>query len=469
MKKQWHIKTRLLFTFIGFTAVILLAVGTTFNLSVRGYIRSRVTSQLVHVSENASADRKKGESEPREKSNEKHNDRLFGASGSACVLKQDGTLAFAMQGNEEPVQELSGYFSEHGIDDSIHYRIISLENGKYAISVANDPILDGCYLVSYVDVTQILSFTTRINMVLLIIILAAIFISVFLSRQFAKSFAGPVQELSLFANAIGSGNLTAQNFQFRDVEFSGLAASMNQMVSELEASKQKQETLFQNVSHELRTPLTSIRGNAEGIVYGVMEPQAAARVILAESDKLGGMVEDILYLSRIGKAMPETDVRPIDLREVISLCVSEQRTDAHAMSGDANAGAMNLNDSGQRTDTQKKGITFRFDFDEEPVLLPIREQDAQRIFGNLISNAIRYAKSEVVMVCRMESGRVFASVKDDGEGIFPEDLPHIFERFYKGRGGKHGIGLAIAKAAVEMYRGTLTARNDGGAVFEVRF
>jgi signal transduction histidine kinase len=328
----------------------------------------------------------------------------------------------------------------------MHGRIISVGDGKYAVSVTDDPIQTGCYLVSYMDVTQILAFTTRINRVLLVIILVAILISVILSRHFAKSFAAPVQELSAFACEIGEGNLIPKEFAFRDIEFAGLADSMNHMASELQAAKQKQETLFQNVSHELRTPLTSIRGNAEGIVYGVMEPQTAARVILAESDKLGGMVEDILYLSRIGKTVPDTEAEPIDLREVLSLCVSEQRADAEG-----------------------RGIDFRFDFDEDPVLLSIREQDALRMFGNLISNAIRYAGTAVTLVCRTDHDKVFVSVSDDGEGISSEDLPHIFERFYKGKGGRHGIGLAIAQSVAEMYHGELTARNDGGAVFEVIF
>ena len=148
----------------------------------------------------------------------------------------------------------------------------------------------------------------------------------------------------------------------------------------------------------------------------------------------------------MGRAAPEGTAEPLDLREVLSLCVSEQHTAADA-----------------------RGVSFRFEFDEEPVLLPIREQDAQRLFGNLISNAIRYAKSEVRLVCHAEDGAVLVRVADDGPGISEDDLPHIFERFYKGAGGKHGIGLAIAQSVAESCHGTLTARSDGGAVFEARF
>ena len=158
------------------------------------------------------------------------------------------------------------------------------------------------------------------------------------------------------------------------------------------------------------------------------------------------MVEDILYLSRMGKAAPETEEAPLDLREVLSLCVSEQRAEA-----------------------EKRGVGFDFAFDEEPVCLPIREQDAHRLFGNLISNAVRYSKSEIRLTCTKGEEGILVRVADDGEGVSEEDKPHIFERFYRGNGGMHGIGLAIARTVTERYRGTIAVHNDNGAVFEVRF
>jgi signal transduction histidine kinase len=82
---------------------------------------------------------------------------------------------------------------------------------------------------------------------------------------------------------------------------------------------------------------------------------------------------------------------------------------------------------------------------------------------------MRYAKKEIRLSCHAADGRFTVRVADDGPGIAPEDLPHVFERFYKGKDGKHGIGLAIAKAAAEAWHGTLQVRNDGGAVFEAVF
>lgn len=447
MKRKWHIRRRVLVTLIGLTCAVLLVVALAFNLTMRAYIRSRVSAQLTTISASAALERR---GDPREheggKPFDERPDRMIGTRGNAIVLDANGMLCLELHGDDTAGAELAAYFQAHGLTGGVKDEVISLDSGSYAVSVEADPVEDGRFLVVYVDVTSLTALTDQINLMLLLVILAAILLSVFLSRLFARSFAQPVQRLSAFAEEIGGGDLTPRTFQFLDLEFEALADSMNRMAAELRAAKQKQETFFQNVSHELRTPLTSIRGNAEGIVYGVMEPQRAAKVILSESDQLGGMVEDILYLSRMGRAAPEGKAEPLDLRELLSLCVSEQRAEA-----------------------DRRGVRFDFDFDEAPVLLPIREPDAQRLFGNLISNAIRYAESRVHLVCRSTDGAVCVQVSDDGPGISPDDLPHVFERFYKGKGGKHGIGLAIAQSVAETYHGRLTARNDGGAVFEARF
>ena len=447
MKRKWHIRKRILLTMTGLTCTLLLVVTLAFNLSMRGYIRARVLTQLGAVSQGAAEQRREEGPGPKGAGPfDDHADRITGTRGSALILNENCELVVVLHGDERVGRELAAYFGSQKQISDIQYKVVSISNGSYAVSVADDPEKSGQYLVTYVDVTSLLALTKQINLLLMIVILAAVLLSVFLSRRFSRSLAEPVQDLSDFANEIGSGNLAAREMDFRDIEFGRLAEAMNRMASELQEAKQKQETFFQNVSHELRTPLTSIRGNAEGIVYDVMEPKKAARVILSESDKLGGMVEDILYLSRMGKGKGEGTAEPLDLREILSLCVSEQDAEV-----------------------RKKELSFQYDFDEDPVLLPIREQDAERLFGNLISNAVRYARKEIRLCCRRDGDTVKVSVADDGPGIAPEDLPHIFERFYKGKDGKHGIGLAIAESVVKAYGGRLSAGSENGAVFEAVF
>ena len=453
MKRKWHIKTHLLVTLIGLTTTVLLTVALAFNLSMYGFIRSRVSAQLSNVSQSASQERRDGEREqmppPRKEDDnrfDEHPDRVMGTKGSAVLLNDDGSIFLNLHGDETVAENLAAWYRARTSDASVQNKVVFLENGTYVVSASADPVTPGKIMLTYVDVTSVMAFTRQINIVLLLVILAAVLVSVLLSRRFARSFAAPVRSLSDFAREIGSGNLEPQALGFRDVEFDALACSMNRMASDLRTAQQKQEVFFQNVSHELRTPLTSIRGNAEGIVCELMEPKQAATVILQESDKLGGLVEDILFLSRAGKEKQENGAEQLDLREVISLCVSEQRADA-----------------------ETRGVAFAFDFDESPVMLEIREQDAERMVGNLLSNAIRYAARTVTLRCRNEEGAVLLSVEDDGPGVAAEDLPHVFERMYKGNGGKHGIGLAIAQTVAKSCGGKITVYNENGAVFEARF
>lgn len=456
MKRKWHIKTHMLATLVGLTTAVLLTVAVAFNLSIYGYIRSRVSTQLSGVSQSAS-DERRGDREPKqlqepgpkEEDGNPFNedpDRIMGTKGSAVLLNSNGSLLTNLHGDEAAAESLALWYQGRSGEGPVRDKIIFLETGVYVVSSEDDPVTEGQILLTYVDITSITNFTRQINVILLFVILAAILICFLLSRRFARSFAKPVQMLSDFAGEIGKGNLEPQSLNFRDLEFDELAGSMNKMAADLQDAKQKQEVFFQNVSHELRTPLTSIRGNAEGIVYGLMEPKQAAQVILSESDKLGGLVEDILFLSRAGKEKSDDVARPLDLRETFSLCVSEQKAEA-----------------------EKKGVCFVFDFDEEPVFLAVREQDAERMAGNLISNAIRYAKKQITLRCRNETSSVFFAVEDDGPGVADEDLPHVFRRMYKGKGGKHGIGLAIASAVAQSCGGEITVRNENGAVFEARF
>ena len=445
MKRTWHIRIRILVTLIGLTCLILLMAGAGFSLSLRGYIRSRVSSQLRRTLESALSERSSKGHGKDGKHPQSHRDRLAG-SGSALILDQDGTLVTILSGEEEEAEDLAACFKERGLSEEIGNELITAGSGSYAVTLVRDPLADGQYVLSYVDVTSLMSLEREVGWMLMAVMAGAILLSVFLSFRFARSIASPVQTLSEFAADIGNGSLSQRQLNFRDEEFNQLADEMNRMAGQLDAARLNREMFFQNVSHELRTPLTSIRGSAEGIACGLMEPKPAADVILAETDKLTDMVEDILYLSRRRKITEKKPAEPLDLREVLSLCAFE-------LNGEA----------------AKRGVAFHYDFAEEPILYAMHETDAQRLFSNLISNAVRYAKSEVRLICRKEGEEILVSVEDDGAGIAEEDMPHLFERFYKGKDGRHGIGLAIAKAAAETGGGTITCRNQNGAVFEVRF
>jgi signal transduction histidine kinase len=175
-----------------------------------------------------------------------------------------------------------------------------------------------------------------------------------------------------------------------------------------------------------------------------MDTQKSSRVIISETDRLTDMVEDLLYISRIDTIAHEFEVQTNDLRETVEDCVI-----------------------GIKSVAQKSGIAIIVDFDELPVILPYNEKHFNRAVLNLLSNAIRFAKHTVTVGCKNVDEHIQVFVEDDGDGIRPEDMPHIFERFYKGKEGKHGIGLSIAKSVILLHNGKIDVDCHHGTKFTI--
>jgi len=187
----------------------------------------------------------------------------------------------------------------------------------------------------------------------------------------------------------------------------------------------------------------SIKVYAEGIVYGLMESKKAGETILEETDRLSDLVTDLLYIAKIDNINTVYKTEKTDLVKIIKECAARQKAVA-----------------------DKKQISFIVDFDDAIDYLCVSEL-MSRAIDNLISNAIRYAASQITISCRKGGSNIIISVADDGNGIEAETLPHVFERFYKGKGGNTGIGLAIVKSIADQHNGFIRAENssNGGAVF----
>ena len=214
---------------------------------------------------------------------------------------------------------------------------------------------------------------------------------------------------------------------------------------DIEKEAERQQTFFQNASHELKTPLMAIQGYAEGIQAGVMDTAGAAEVILAESDRMTELVDELLDISKIDMGRQQLALSEMDVREL--LYDSIRAVEPTVVSG---------------------GIAIVPDFPEEPVMVSCDDTRLRRAVTNILSNGVRYARSELCLSCRADKRHVTIRIQDDGDGIAEEDLPHIFDRFYMGRSGKSGIGLALTKEIIHLHKGTIRAYNgDTGAVFEI--
>ena len=214
---------------------------------------------------------------------------------------------------------------------------------------------------------------------------------------------------------------------------------------DIEKEAERQQTFFQNASHELKTPLMAIQGYAEGIQAGVMDTASAAEVILEESDRMTELVEELLDISKIDMGRQQLALSETDIRELLYDSIRAVEPTAAA-----------------------SGITIVPDFLEEPVMVSCDDTRLRRAVTNILSNGVRYARSELRLTCCADRRQVTIRIQDDGDGIAEADLPHIFDRFYMGKSGKSGIGLALTKEIIHVHKGTIHAYNgDSGAVFEI--
>lgn len=362
------------------------------------------------------------------------------------------------------VKSIADTLRENGLsltDSSVRIIRVSNQTVLYVssipitVSVVNSytPSLSK-YLILYYDASPIIQFSERVNIILLFIMFAALLLSLMTSLLVSNSIIKSTRKLTAFASKIGSGVFRRENFNFFDKELDTLATDMNIMADKLDQADKEQKTFFQNASHELRTPLMSIQGYAEGIRYDVFDDEkAAADIIISESQRLTGMVENLLTISRMDTAATggqNIQKQIIDFKELMESVVEKMRGSAlHA----------------------QKNISVRFPAEDIHILG--NENDLFRAFENILSNGLRYASGSVDLSIRTtpESGKVSVVITDDGTGISEELLPRIFDRFSLGENGKHGIGLALVKAIVLEHKGTVTAanRDDGvkGAVFTV--
>ena len=211
----------------------------------------------------------------------------------------------------------------------------------------------------------------------------------------------------------------------------------------IESAQEIRQSFFQNASHELKTPLMAIQGYAEGIQTGVLPTNESAGVILEESDRMTALIEELLALSKIDSAQTKAEFKSKDITEIIrNVACSFSPTFENA------------------------GKELKIELADNAVIM-CDERQMRKVISNLISNAFKFCKTTVWVKCVNETGKICVTISDDGEGISKEDEAHIFERFYTGKKGNTGIGLALTEEIVKLHGGEIKAYNANGAVFEI--
>jgi signal transduction histidine kinase len=282
------------------------------------------------------------------------------------------------------------------------------------------------------------------------LLLVAIVISGLISFALARYIARPMQRMREAGSALGSGDLAArlpERLARRRDEIGGLARDFNRMADQLSQMISGQQQLLRDVSHELRSPLARIQV-ALSLAERDGDPRYLER-IRVESERLDALVGEILAYARLQHADPLAD-RAFDLVDCVTDIVADARLEGRA-----------------------RKVEVNFDGPDR-LMVHGDEQALRHAIENVIRNAVRHSpEGERVAVClAREDGRARLRVSDRGPGVDPGDLQRIFEPFVRlspgrsesGVGG--GIGLAIARAAVDRHGGRISAENapDGGLV-----
>jgi signal transduction histidine kinase len=284
------------------------------------------------------------------------------------------------------------------------------------------------------------------NFILIVILLVSTLIAIAVVLSVSKKISQPINDAVKAIDQVALGKWVSVDVYSDTVEIDALILGMNRMSKQLDQSEQMQRSFLQNASHELRTPLMSIQGFAEGLRQGIfVDSVDIGGRIADESVRLRDLVDQLLTLSRIQSGDFSADMRMLN----VNGCIHDVLLKFEGLAAVAN----------------KQLI---FDQALSDVMVLADENLLSMALSNLLSNALRYAKSTVSIQVKAVQNTVLVQVRDDGRGIDAADLPHVFERFYKGKHGHFGLGLAIVRSCMDLMKGEVVAYNDSGAVFEIR-
>jgi signal transduction histidine kinase len=277
-----------------------------------------------------------------------------------------------------------------------------------------------------------------------VVLAAFVIITVFnLYRRVGK----PLEQLFHTINAVGGGDLSVRVPVNNSSMFSDLFRRFNKMIGELERSEQQRRNLTADIAHELRTPLHIIQGNLEGVIDGVYQPTPEhINTTLEETKLLGRLVNDLQTLS-----LAETGQLPLHptcflLADLIHDLTSSFASQAASLEIDL------------KTDDTIPVQQLTADYDR-----------LHQVLSNLISNALRYTPRGGTITIHAEAvqNRTRITLHDTGSGIPAEDLPFVFDRFWRGDKSRSerthsGLGLAIAKQLIRAHGGTIAAQSVVG-------
>ncbi|MDX2042595.1 MAG: ATP-binding protein [Acidobacteriota bacterium] len=337
-------------------------------------------------------------------------------------------------------------------------RLSSGESLRVATRRVKDYDGEGTYFIRLgQSLAAVESARRRALIVLGIAIPLALLLGSFGGLLLANQALSPVDRITCAAEQIAKGDLTERvpmpaNASTKLDEIGRLAATFNHMISRLQAAFERQKQFTSDASHELRTPLAVMRGDMEIALRRERSPEEYQRVLgsnLEEIVRLTRLIEDLLMLARADSGRVELRCEPVDLNK---LC--QQMADYITPLA------------------QQRDQTLSYDSPNAEITVNADLQRIKQMLLNLLDNAIKYTPpgGSVTLGLKTENNQAIVTVADTGRGIPAEDLPHIFERFFR-RSAKtsdrtaagFGLGLSIVKWIVDSHDGQIEINSQQGA------
>jgi two-component system sensor histidine kinase MprB len=335
------------------------------------------------------------------------------------------------------------YLSDVNVGSS-HLRMLTFAVGSQD---GRPAVLELARPLNSVDTTL-----SDLRLILLFVLLGGVFVAGLLGRMASRRVLRPLSEVAAAAEHISQTDDLSQRLRVHaDDEVGSLATRFNAMLDRLQGSRDEldesvraQRQLVADASHELRTPVTSLRTNIEVLLTGaVLDEDDRKRLltdVVEQSEELSALVNDLIELARGDQQSAQVD--DVRLDRVVAGSIERARRNAPSVVFE-----------GHLEPAQIDGVAERL----------------ERAVNNLLDNAARHSPPGGVVEVTTGPGGV--EVRDHGTGVDEADLPHVFDRFYRGTNSRgslgSGLGLAIVRQVTEQHGGTASVANapDGGAVF----
>lgn len=298
-------------------------------------------------------------------------------------------------------------------------------------------------------------FMQEFNRSIVLASAGAAVVALLLGAVLARTLTRPIRELTAATEQITDGDLGVQVPVHTHDELGELAASFNSMSADLEQSSRLRRQMTADIAHDLRTPLSVILGYTEALSDGKLQATPEmADTLHREAQHLNHLIDDLRTLS-----LADAGELPLHRARVSPATLLERTASSYAMQA------------------EQQNVALRVDAGTDLPAIDVDSQRIAQVLSNLVSNALRHtpAGGRVTLAARPVPGAVELTVQDTGSGIAPEDLPHVFARFYRAdrarsNNGESGLGLSIAKSIVEAHGGTIAASSPpgGGATFTIR-